>query len=152
MRQYADILAFDKTGQLALVVEVKNKRGTSSDWAAEMRRNLFAHGLLPNAPYFLLALPDTFYLWKNTDNSSDVVAPTQKVNPQPFLQPYFGSSDMTSNDLTGRSFNLVVTSWLNQVIRAQNTQELINENQDWLISSGLYNQLAGGHLALEAVA
>jgi hypothetical protein len=152
MRQYADILAFDKNGQLALVVEVKNKRGTSSDWAAEMRRNLFAHGLLPNAPYFLLALPDTFYLWKNTDNTSDPVEPTQKVNPQPFLQPYFGSSDMTSNDLTGRSFDLVVTSWLNQVIRAQNTQELVNENQDWLISSGLYNQLAGGHLALEAVA
>jgi hypothetical protein len=152
MRQYADILAFDKNGQLALVVEVKNKRGTSSDWAAEMRRNLFAHGLLPNAPYFLLALPDTFYLWKNTDNSSDPVEPTQKVNPQPFLQPYFGSSDTTSNDLTGRSFDLVVTSWLNQVIRAQNTQELVNENQDWLISSGLYNQLAGGHLALEAVA
>jgi hypothetical protein len=140
MRQYADILAFDKNGQLALVVEVKNKRGTSSDWAAEMRRNLFAHGLLPNAPYFLLALPDTFYLWKNTDNTSDAVA------------PYFGSSDMTSNDLTGTSFDLIVTSWLNQVIRAQNTQELVNENQDWLISSGLYNQLAGGHLALEAVA
>ncbi len=152
MRQFADILAFDKTGQLALVVEVKNKRGTSSDWAAEMRRNLFAHGLLPNAPYFLLALPDTFYLWKNTGNTSDAVAPTQKVNPQPFLQPYFGSSDMTSNDLTGGSFDLIVTSWLNQVIRAQNTQELVNENQDWLISSGLYNQLAGGHLALEAVA
>lgn len=152
MRQYADILAFDKNGQLALVVEVKNKRGTSSDWAAEMRRNLFAHGLLPNAPYFLLALPDTFYLWKNTDNTSDPVEPMQKVNPQPFLQPYFGSSEITSNDLTGRSFNLVVTSWLNQVIRAQNTQELVNENQDWLISSGLYNQLAGGHLALEAVA
>ena len=27
MRQYADILAFDKYGQLSLIVEVKNKRG-----------------------------------------------------------------------------------------------------------------------------
>jgi hypothetical protein len=152
MRQYADILAFDKDGQLALVAEVKSKLGTSSDWAAKMRRNMFAHGSVPNAPFFLLALPDSFYLWENTGRTSEIVEPTQKVNPQPFLQPLFGLTAASYQDLTEKSFELVVTSWLNQVLRAQSPQDLLEENQDWLVSSGLFEKLTGGHLSLEAVA
>ncbi len=152
MRQYADILAFDKNGQLALVAEVKNKLGTSSDWAAKMRRNMFAHGSVPNAPFFLLALPDSFYLWENTDRTLEIVEPTQKVNPKPFLQHLFGLTDSSYRNLTGKSFELVVTSWLNQVLQAQRPEDLLEDNQDWLLSSGLFEKLTGGHLALEAAA
>ena len=152
MRQYADILAFDKNGQLALIAEVKNKRGTSDDWAAKMRRNMYAHGLLPNAPFFLLALPDKFYLWKNVGRTLELLEPTQKVDPRPFLQPYYEKSGISANDITGEGFELVVTSWLNQVLRAESPQELSNGNQDWLINSGLFDKLADGHLELEAAA
>lgn len=152
MRQYADILAFDKNGQLALIAEVKSKRGTSDEWAAKMRRNMYAHGLLPNAPFFLLALPDKFYLWKNADRTSEVLEPTQKVDPRPFLQPYYEKSGISADDLTGKSFEHIVTSWLNQVLRAKNPQDLSNGNQEWVIKSGLFDKLAGGRLELEAAA
>ena len=45
MKFKADMVVYDRAGQLALVVEAKNKLGTSSDWAAKMRRNMLAHGL-----------------------------------------------------------------------------------------------------------
>ena len=152
MKQYADILAFDRNGQLALIAEVKNKRGTSTNWAAKMRRNMFAHGLMPNAPFFLLALPDAFYLWENTGRGLEPIEPTQRVDPTPFLQPYYEGSGIAPTDLTGRSFELIVTSWLNQVLRAKSPRELSNGTQDWLVKSGLFDRLAGGHLELEAAA
>ena len=149
MRQYADILAFDRYGQLALIAEVKNKRGASSEWAARMRQNMFAHGLLPNAPFFLLALPDNFYLWKNTDGNLDVIAPTQRVDPRPFLQPYYKNSGISFENLTERSFEFIITSWLNQVSRFRSPKDLFGEGQDWLFSSGLFDKLAGGYLETE---
>ncbi len=149
MRQYADILAFDRYRQLALIAEVKNKRGASSEWAARMRRNMFAHGLLPSAPFFLLALPDNFYLWKNTDRNLDVIEPTQKIDPRPFLQPYYESFGISLDNLTGRSFEFIVTSWLNQVLRAKSSKDLFGGSQDWLVSSGLFDKLIGGSLEVE---
>ena len=149
MRQYADILAFDRYGQLELIAEVKNKRGASSEWAARMRRNMFAHGLLPNAPFFLPALPDNFYLWKNTGINLDVTEPTLKVDPSPFLEPYYESSGISPNDLTERSFEFIVTSWLNKVLRVKSQQDLFSKNQDWLVSSGLFDKLSGGRLEME---
>ena len=152
MKQYADILAFDRDGQLALIAEVKNKRGTSMEWAAKMRRNMYAHGLLPNAPFFLLALPDAFYLWKNTGRDVALIEPLQRLDPNPFLQPYYETSGVSPSALTGRSFELIVTSWLNQVLRAKDPQDLSTSNQDWLVSSGLFHKLAGGHLELDVAA
>lgn len=152
MKQYADILAFDRNGQLALIAEVKSKRGTSVNWAAKMRRNMFAHGLLPDAPYFLLALPDAFYLWENNGRGAEVIEPSQRVNPDPFLQPYYDESGIAPTDLTGRSFELIVASWLNQVVRAKSPHELENGSQDWLVNSGLFERLVGGHLELETAA
>jgi hypothetical protein len=150
MKQYADILAFDQNGQLALIAEVKNKRGTTDEWAAKMRRNMYAHGLLPQAPFFLLALPDKFYLWK--DAGMDVVEPTQKVDPRPFLRAYYEKTGVSADSLTSNSFELLVTSWLHQVLRAKSPQELPEGTQDWLVSTGLFDKLAGGYLEFEAAA
>ena len=151
MKQYADIWAFDKSGQLALIAEVKSKRGTSNEWAAKMRRNMFAHGYLPDSPYFLLALPDAFYLWNDSGRGLEPVEPTQRVDPHPFLQPYYDKTGISSDDLTEKSFEFVVTSWLNQVLLAKSSQELTG-NQDWLVDSGLFDRLVGGRLELDAAA
>ena len=152
MRQYADIVAFDKNGQLTLIAEVKNKWGTSNDWATKMRRNMFSHGLMPHAPFFLLALPDVFYLWNGAISTPDLIEPNLKVDPRPFLQSHYATSDNTIENLTGRSFELVVTSWLNQVLNTSNPQYLTDNHQEWLISSGLFGKIVGGHLELEAAA
>jgi hypothetical protein len=43
---------------------VKNKVGTSGDWAARLRQNILAQRGFPGVNFFLLMTPDRFYLWK----------------------------------------------------------------------------------------
>jgi hypothetical protein len=152
MRQYADIVVYDKNGQLALIAEVKNKQGTSKEWAAKMRRNMYAHGFMPNAPFFLLALPDHFYLWKNPTGTGEEIEPTQQIDPAPFLQPYFEKAGVSPGTVTGKSFELIVGSWLNQILRANRPEDIQNHGQDWLLHSGLFEALAGGYLKFETAA
>lgn len=73
------------------------------------------------------------------------------VDPQAFLQPYYESIGISPDKLTGSSFDLIVTSWLNQVLSTKHPHDL-PKHQDWLVSSGLFDKLAGGHLELDAAA
>ncbi|BAY85671.1 hypothetical protein NIES267_51720 [Calothrix parasitica NIES-267] len=49
---YADIAVYGKDKKLQLLVEVKSRHGRSINWAAQMRRNMYAHGLLPETRFF----------------------------------------------------------------------------------------------------
>jgi hypothetical protein len=42
-----DLALYDRDGQLTAVAEVKNKVGTSREWAARLRRNILAHWTYP---------------------------------------------------------------------------------------------------------
>ena len=49
---YVDLALYDHDGRLTAVAEVKNKQGTSREWAAKLRRNLLAHGGHYKADFF----------------------------------------------------------------------------------------------------
>lgn len=55
-----DLLAYDKNGQLVFSVDIRKSPTASPKWAAELRKNILAHGIYPVTPYFLVALPDFF--------------------------------------------------------------------------------------------
>lgn len=148
MKFNADMAIYDKTGQLALVVEVKNKLDTSSIWAAKMRRNMLAHGLMPNASFFLLALPDRFYLWKDAGIVPEIVAPDYEIDPRPFLRSHYNGNDISLNSLTGESFELVISSWLNKLLQNDILPSELQE-QNWLVESGLFEAIRLGHLAAQ---
>lgn len=150
--QNGDILAFDKSGQLVLIVEVKNKRGTSVEWAKRMRRNMYALDLKPMANYCLLALPDKFYLWKNAGEFNQALEPTVQIDPTPFLQSYYDESGVAPGELSGDSFELIVAAWLNEILRTDIRSDLEARNQEWLLESGLFDSLVGGRLELEDAA
>jgi hypothetical protein len=139
-----DIVAYDATGKPVLAVEVKNKRGTNSEWAAQIRRNLLVHGLVADARYFLLALPDRFYLWVDKQQP-EIIAPDYNIDPIPFFELYFELVGVPPENLTGIGFEMLVQLWLNELMR---TDEL-PENMDWLIQSGLWEAIKQGHLASE---
>ena len=63
----ADIVVFGPDARPQLLVEVKNRSAASPEWAAQLRRNLAVHFGLTSTPYFLLALPDIFYFWRNAE-------------------------------------------------------------------------------------
>ena len=68
MRFGAVFAVIDPRGALALIAEAKAKVGASPTWAAQLRRNLMTHWGPAKSKYFLLAMPDKFYLWKGGAN------------------------------------------------------------------------------------
>ncbi|OBQ38249.1 MAG: hypothetical protein AN487_08015 [Anabaena sp. CRKS33] len=145
---YADMAVQGKDRHLQLLVEVKNKRGASKIWAAKMRRNMYAHGLLPEAPFFLLALPDKFYLWKNIGLSTDLIEPDYEINPESFLKPYYPKAYAPNYQISSEGFELIVSAWLHQILTLPSV-DLLPQNMDWLVNSGLFDAIHHGHLKLE---
>jgi hypothetical protein len=64
MRNQYDIAAYSSDRQLVLIADIKAGKEISEENAAHFRRNLLAHGLLVEVPYFLLAYKTHFFLWK----------------------------------------------------------------------------------------
>ena len=62
MKGLADFVVHSPDDLVQLVVEVKSVKGATDEWAAKMRRNLLAYAVIPNSRFFLLALPEYFYL------------------------------------------------------------------------------------------
>ncbi|HEY9825815.1 MAG TPA: hypothetical protein V6D19_10230 [Stenomitos sp.] len=147
-----DLSVDNRNGQLALVVEVKRKTKVSPEWAAELRRNILAHGTFPKAPYFLMVFPDKFYLWSNAEAEQAQSKPTYTIDASPILQPYLDRAGVTADKISGVSLELIVTSWLSEILHSNQIPENIDASQQWLIESGLYAALVGGQLEHEAAA
>ncbi len=147
-----DLSVYNRDGQLVLVVEVKRKTNVSTEWAAKLRRNILAHGVFPKAPYFLIALLDKFYLWTNAEAHLDLSEPNYTIDARPILKPYFERAGVTAEQISPQSLELIITSWLGEIIHSEKLPENVDTSQDWLIDSGLYTALAGGKFEHEAVA
>lgn len=129
--------------QLQLVVEVKGKSGATREWAARMRRNLVAHLDIPNSPYFLLALPDHFYLWCSDPSPSAVVPPDYDIDPAPLLAPYVDNDRPAPRVISEYGLTLAVSSWLTDLAATQDADKA-GLTQAWLFDSGLYRAITGG--------
>jgi hypothetical protein len=147
-----DIAIYNRDNQLVVVVEVKTKLNASPEWASQLRRNIFAHGIFAKAPYFLMVFPDRFYLWTDTAEQLDTSEPTYTIDARPILESYFEQAGVSANEITGQSLELIVASWLGKVIHSEKLPEEFEESHRWLIESGLYTAIAGGHFDHEAVA
>jgi hypothetical protein len=139
-----DLTAYNRNSQFVLGVEVKSKLDATPNWAAQLRRNMLAHGTFPKVPYFLLAFPDRFYLWKHNGASYEPLEPTYVIDARPFLQPYFEQSGITAAQVSGQSLELIVSSWLNEVMHKAPGD--LDASQQWLMESGLYDAVVGGSL------
>lgn len=147
-----DLSVDNRNGQLALVVEVKRKTNVSPQWAAQLRHNILAHGTFPKAPYFLMVFPDKFYLWSSAEADQEQSEPNYTIDAYPILQPYFERAGVASDQISKDSLELIVTSWLGEIIHADQLPENIDASQQWLIESGLYAALVGGKFEHEAAA
>ena len=149
MTTIADVVAYDQESKLALIVEAKGKTHTSSDWATKMRRNILAHGLMPFSHYFRLVLPDKLYLWKNVDTNADLMELTYGKNSEPLFYPYFKKANLNPEEMGKRSFELIVTSWINELVDLDIADELPLEQRKLLVDSGLLAALKGGSIAIK---
>lgn len=134
------------------MVEVKRKTNVSPEWAAKLRRNILAHGTFPKAPYFLIVFPDKFYLWTDAEAHLDQSEPTYTIDARPILESYFKRAGVTPDQISGQSLELIISSWLGEIIHSEKLPENVASSQRWLIESGLYAALAGGNFEREAAA
>lgn len=149
MLQLADIAVFSRDNQLQLVVEVKGKSGSTAEWAAQMRRNLMAHSVVPRAPFFLLALPDRLYLWKNGSESAEARHADFVIDSTPIVAPYLGKT-ITADKLSGQDLELIIKSWLHQLTISGISEGAVAPHEKWLLDSGLYNAIKDGSVKTEA--
>ena len=147
-----DLAVDNRNGQLALVVEIKCKTNVSPEWAAKLRRNILAHGTFPKAPYFLMVFPDKFYLWSDVGAFQEQSEPSYMIDASPILQPYFERAGVMADQISKQSLELIVASWLGEIIHSEKPPEALDDSRRWLIDSGLYAALVGGKFQHEAAA
>jgi hypothetical protein len=145
-----DIRVTTSDNRLLLIAEVKGKRGASSDWVKQMRQLLLASDIIPKSPYFLLALPDYFYLWKNP--SSENAEPDYKIEAKQALAAYLESASLSLEKISGEGLELLVSSWLRDLTYLDDSKERDNPSMKWLFESGLYDEIKNGKVLLEAAA
>lgn len=112
---------------------------------------MLSHGALPNAKFFMIALPEHFYFWKDAEMTPELTAPTFEIDAKLILQPYLDESGVSVRDMTGQSFELIVTAWLNSILQTGKQVNYKNDMANWVNSSGLSAALNGGYLKYEVV-
>lgn len=149
MSRQADIAVYAPNGRILLVAEVKTKLGASAEWAAQMRQNLLMHAAIPNAPFFLLAFPDRFYLWKDGKLDAAPILPDYDIETVDLLASYIDRLGIPLATLSEPSLEMLVTAWLHDLVHVDFLQR---DAHAWLFDSGLYEALKYGSVATEAIA
>jgi hypothetical protein len=136
-----DIVGFDQNGQVRLVAEVKNRRGVSSDWATQLRRNIVAHSSVAPTAYFLLVLPDQLYLWKPTPKPELDRKPDWHSTVPEWVAEHTSSTS---------AFELSSFGWLSDLTRLTSPDALRHDPAwTWATESGLADSLRGGRVEIE---
>lgn len=148
----ADLAVYDRNGQLIAVVEIKNKRGTSREWATKLHHNLLTHEGCSQAEFFLLVTPDQLYLWRNADSLPSLAPPTYEIDAQPIFAPYFERTGASPADISGNAFELIVTSWLEELARSHEPTETLAAKQPQLAESGFLTTVRDSRIAYEEAA
>lgn len=142
----ADFIVRSPDDRVVLVVEAKRRTNASREWAAQMRRNLSAYGVVRDAPYFLLALPDKFFLWKHPP-ALQAVPPDYEFDARPALRPYLELLRYPVEELSPASFESIVRLWLEDLVREDG-----GNGARWLHATGLDEQLRNGVVTAPAAA
>jgi hypothetical protein len=136
-----DFIAYDDLGRVILLGEVKSKVGTSREWAARFRRNMLAHGVLPKAMFFLIATPERMYFWKQDQPGLAEQPPEFVVDAAREFRPYLEKLSRTTQTVGERALELMVFSWLKDIVQTGDERAKHDPSMKWLTESGLIDSL-----------
>lgn len=152
MSERPDIAAYSPDNELVLIVEVKNHSGASQEWVIQMRRNLMDNSAIPQSRFFILAMPDYFYLWKNTSLRDEEAEPDYKIDAREALRPYIERTSLSLDNISEQGLELLVASWLSDLANSDLSGKRANPEFEWLFDSGLYESIRNGSVRMEAAA
>jgi hypothetical protein len=113
-----EFLLYDRDGRLAAAVDVRARRDTTSQWAAELRRNLVDLGPGPfrGAPFLIVATLDRVYIWKGEPPTDLPVPPDYELDAEAVFSPYLEGTDRHLQEISAYGFELIVMSWLQDLV------------------------------------
>jgi hypothetical protein len=148
-----DNVVYSADKQLRLVVEVKIRPGATTSWATEYHRNLHSFEILPKSRYFAIVLPKSIFLWDSSAESrGDKDAPTHVVDARPLFVPYAQRFGYSLEAISGVAFELIVTTWLEDLVRTDLSLDPADPSLRWLFDSGLYAAIRNGSVETEIAA
>lgn len=136
-----DFAGYDHAGRLSVLVEAKRRAGTDATWAAQLRRNLLAHGAIPSADLFVVIVPDRLYVWRSSSPAE--APPAHEIDARPLLAPYFAQVSASPETISPEAFELLVGWWLDDLTHTEAVEEALKP-------SGLPTAVRGGRIEYEA--
>jgi hypothetical protein len=144
-----DLLIYDRENRLAVTVDIRARRGTSREWAAQLRRNLLQHEGFRGARFFLVVALDQIYLWPQTDATPDLFPPAYEIEAETVFKPYLVGTRLDLQAVDGMTFELLVSSWLSALVYSRGAAP---SGQVWLEESGFLEAVRNGRLYDQAAA
>ncbi|SRR5216684_6168939 len=125
-------LVIEKGGTPIVAVEARNTESPSGDWAAQFLRNLLEYGDVPRCQYFLLALRNRMYLWR--DQAPPVSLPDFEGDTSDALEPYLVRLHRPLDTVSQSGFEMLIQAWLGELVMG-----ILPDAGDrkWLVESGL---------------
>jgi hypothetical protein len=77
--------------------------------------------------------------------------PSYEVDPSPFLRPYFERAGVHPESLSAAGFELLIGSWLVDLISIDELPEVYRGDDSWLIESGLFAAIKDGTVTFQPV-
>jgi len=137
-----DLVVYGRDSQLVSAVEIRNKRGASREWAAQMRWNLLSHEIFRAARFLLLATPDQVYLWKTSEGKPVPALPDFEADGRVLFAPYVRLAGLNPETFGSNAFELIVGNWLSSLILG--IEPDTEDTQRWLTASGFLAAVRGG--------
>lgn len=150
MNSRADLAVYNSEGELKIVVDIKGRYGTTTEWATHTRRNMAAHGNLSNVDFFIIATKDRLYVWKKSGTKPELVEPTYEIDLHSELKRYFEASHLDSDDISGYALELLIATWLNDISHSTLFTEKNRNVQNWISESGIKSAVENGRVEFEA--
>ena len=147
MSRAADLIVYSQEGNVQLVVEVKKTKDVSRQWVEQFRRNLLMHSVIPSSNYFLFVLPRHTYLWKNGTATESARQADYTILTKDILKPY--TNEINVDSISEQSLELLVHSWLSDLVNSALTRQRSTREQAWLFDSGLYESIKNGSIRTE---
>jgi hypothetical protein len=146
MSSQPDITLRNQRGEPLIIFDIRAKHHTTPQWAAELRRNLLAHDEFPSTQYFMIVTPDRLYLWRGLKPETEAVLPDFVVDSRPLFLPYLQKTSVDLDRISRFVFEMLVISWLSDLVYARRETEGMEPDQAWLMDSGFLDATRDGTL------
>lgn len=93
-------------------------------------------------PILLMVFPNDFFLWNGNNAYIENSQPNYVIDARLVLKHYFEKTNINPNTISSGSLEIIILSWLGEIIYSEKSPKNLDSSQQWLLQSGLYAALS----------